>query len=254
MDKTFQNKVAIITGGGSGIGQATAKMFFERGASVIVAGRDKKVDNLAKELDPSGTRVLAIKLDLAEESQVKAMVEEAIKKFGQIDILVNSAGVSGGGKIDELSVEQWNMINRNNGLTTFLCSKYAIREMKKRKYGKVVNVASIAGRFRGMTSGLHYAYAKSGIIGFTRQLGAEVARFGINVNCLAPSQTMTPMLRSLINDDIEKQLNEKIPLGYIAKPEQQAEVILFLSSDASNYMAGATIDVNGGQFQNITTL
>ena len=245
---TFSGKVAIVTGGGSGIGKATAELLFERGASVVIAGRGEKVGVAAKNIDPSGARVLAVALDLADESQVQDMVAQTIKKFGQVDILVNTAGVSGGGNIDTTTVEQWEMINRNNGLATFLCCKYAIAEMKKRKYGKVVNVSSIAGRFRGMTSGLHYAYAKSGIIGFTRQLGAEVARFGINVNVVAPSQTMTPMLRSLINDDIEKQLNEKIPLGYIAKPEQQAEVILFLCSDASNYMAGATIDVNGGQF------
>jgi 3-oxoacyl-[acyl-carrier protein] reductase len=246
--QTFKGKVAIVTGGGSGIGKACVDLFLKRGASVVIAGRGEKIDETAKELDPSGEHVLPVKLDLTQEKEVKAMVAEVIKKFGQVDILVNSAGTSGGGKIDELTVEKWELINRNNGLATFLCCKYVIAEMKKRKYGKVVNVSSIAGRFRGMTSGLHYAYAKSGIIGFTRQLGAEVARFGINVNCLAPSQTMTPMLRSLINDDIERQLNEKIPLGYIAKPEQQAEVILFLSSDASNYMAGAIVDVNGGQF------
>jgi 3-oxoacyl-[acyl-carrier protein] reductase len=246
--QTFSGKVAIVTGGGSGIGKACAELLFKRGASVVIAGRDEKVDRVAADIDPSGARVLSIQVDLGEEEEVKKMVEETIKKFGQVDILINSAGVSAGGKIDEISLKDWEMINRNNGLATFLCCKYAIAEMKKRKYGKVVNISSIAGRFRGMTSGLHYAYAKSGIIGFTRQLGAEVARFGINVNVVAPSQTMTPMLRSLINDDIEKQLNEKIPLGYIAKPEQQAEVILFLCSDASNYMVGATVDVNGGQF------
>lgn len=246
--QTFSGKVAIITGGGSGIGKASATLFFQRGASVVIVGRDKKVDITAKELDPSGKRVLAIKLDLGEEKQVKKMVEKTIKKFGQIDILVNSAGATARGKIDKITVEQWEMINRNNGLTTFLCCKHVIAEMKKKKYGKIVNISSIAGRFRGMTSGLHYAYAKSGILGFTRQLGAEVAKFGINVNVVAPSQTMTPMLRSLINDDIEKELNKKIPIGYIAKSEQQAEVILFLSSDASNYMVGAVVDVNGGQF------
>lgn len=247
--QTFKSKVAIVTGAGSGIGKATAMLFFKRGAFVVIAGRDKKVDATAKELDPSLKRVLPVQLDLAEEAQVKKMIEQVIKKFGQVDILVNCAGVTRSGKIDEISVEEWQMINRDNGLSTFLCSKYAIAEMKKRKYGKVVNVSSIAGRFRGRTSGLHYAYAKSGILGFTRQLAAEVAPFGINVNVLAPSQTMTTMLRQYIkNDEMEKELSRHIPIGYVAKPDQQAEVILFLCSDASNYMVGATIDVNGGQF------
>jgi 3-oxoacyl-[acyl-carrier protein] reductase len=247
--QTFAGKVAIVTGGGSGIGKACANLFFQRGASVVVAGRDEKVDAVARELDPSGRRVLAVKLDLAEEGEVKAMVEKVIKKFSQIDILVNTAGITLGGNIENITVEQWEMINRNNGLSTFLCSKYAIAEMKKRKYGKIVNVSSIAGRFRGRTSGLHYAYAKSGILGFSRQLGAEVAPFGINVNTVAPSQTLTSMLRQYIkNDEMEKELSKNIPLGYVAKPEQQAEVILFLCSDAANYMAGAIVDVNGGQF------
>lgn len=247
--QTFSGKVAIVTGAGSGIGKSVANLFFKRGAKVVLAGRDEKVDISANELDPSGERVLPVKLDLAEEREVRKMVKETIDKFGQVDILVNTAGVTRGGKIDDTTVEEWGMINRDNGLSTFLCCKYAIAEMKKRKYGKVVNVSSIAGRFRGRTSGLHYAYAKSGILGFSRQLAAEVAPFGINVNTVAPSQTMTPMLRQYIKDDeMEKELSKNIPIGYVAKPEQQAEVILFLCSDASNYMVGATVDINGGQF------
>ena len=247
--QTFSGKVAIVTGAGSGIGKACATLFFKRGAFVVLAGRDEKVDAVARELDPSGKQVLAYKLDLAEENQVKKMVEDTIKKFGHVDILVNTAGVTRPGNIENTTLEEWNMVNRDNGLSTFLPCKYVIPEMKKRKYGKVVNVSSIAGRFRGRTSGLHYAYAKSGLLGFTRQLAAEVAPWGINVNVLAPSQTMTPMLRQYIkNDDMEKELATHIPIGYVAKPEQQAEVILFLCSDAANYMVGATIDVNGGQF------
>ncbi|MSR88015.1 MAG: SDR family oxidoreductase [Candidatus Zambryskibacteria bacterium] len=247
--QTFSGKVAIVTGGGSGIGRACATLFFKRGASVVIAGRDKKVKEAAEEIDPTGKRVLSVELDLAEEEQVKKMVEEVVNKFGRVDILVNCAGVTRSGKIDEITVEEWQMINRDNGLSTFLSCKYAIAEMKKRKYGKVVNVSSIAGRFRGRTSGLHYAYAKSGILGFTRQLAAESAPFGINVNVVAPSQTMTTMLRQYIkNDEMEMELAKHIPIGSVAKPEQQAEVILFLCSDASNYMVGATVDVNGGQF------
>ena len=113
--------------------------------------------------------------------------------------------------------------------------------------GKIVNVSSIAGRFRGRTSGLHYAYSKSGILGFTRQLAAEVGKWKINVNCLCPSQTMTEMLKKLITPEIEEELNKTIPLGRIALPEEQAKVILFLASDDSSYIQGALIDSNGGQ-------
>jgi len=247
--QTFSGKVAIVTGGGSGIGKACTTLFFQRGASVVIAGRDEKVDATAKELDPTLKRVLPVQLDLAEESQVKKMMSDTVKKFGQIDILVNAAGEVAVGKIDEITVEQWERINRNNGLNTFLCCKHVIVEMKKKKYGKIVNVSSITGRSRGMTSDLSYAYAKAGLISFTRQLAVEVIKFGINVNAVAPSQTLTPMLRSFPNfENIEKQLKEKIPIGYIAKPEQQAEVILFLVSDVADYMVGSIVDVNGGQF------
>ena len=140
------------------------------------------------------------------------------------------------------------MINDNNGLNTFLCCKYFSKSMKKSKKGKIVNVSSIAGRFRGRTSGLHYAYAKSGLIGFTRQLGAELAKWNINVNCFCPSQTMTDMLKSLITPAIKKELEKTIPIRRIATPQEQADVILFLVSEMSNYVAGAAIDSNGGQF------
>lgn len=248
MNLDFTNKVVMITGAGSGIGHVSAELFYKLGAKVVLVGRSDKVLNVQKELDPKTTRSLAIMADLTKEEDVKRMVTETIAKYGQIDVLVNSAGKSGGGNIDQLTLEQWQDIHNNNGTQTFLCCKYAIEEMKKRKYGKVINVSSIAGRFRGMTSGLHYAYSKAGLIGFTRQLGAEVAPWNINVNVLCPSQTMTPMLQALINPEIEKELNNKIPLRRIADPIEQANVIAFLASDMASYIAGAAIDVNGGQF------
>lgn len=244
----FKNKVAIITGAGSGIGEATAKVLHNRGASVVLVGRSDNVSVLAKNLDNTENHAMAIIADLTEEDTVMSMVQTVVKKYNKIDILVNTAGVTGPGNIDACTLEQWEYIHKNNGTSTFLCCKYVIPHMKKRRYGKIVNVSSIAGRFRGMTSGLHYAYTKSGLLGFTRQLGAEVAPWQINVNCLCPSQTMTPMLKALLTPEIENKLNEIIPLKRIASPMEQALIIAFLVSDESSYIAAAMIDSNGAQF------
>ena len=192
--------------------------------------------------------VISYVCDLSNESSVENLYKKIIKKFKKVDILVNSAGVTASGDIDNISSKGWQDINDNNGLNTFLCCKYFSKSMKKNKKGKIVNVSSIAGRFRGRTSGLHYAYAKSGLIGFTRQLGAELAKWNINVNCFCPSQTMTDMLKSLITPKIKKELEKTIPIKRIATPQEQADVILFLVSEMSNYVAGAAIDSNGGQF------
>ena len=144
-----------------------------------------------------------------------------MKKYKKIDILINSAGVTASGNIENTSSEDWQMINDNNGLNTFLCCKYFSKSMKK---------------------------TKSGLIGFTRQLGAELAKWNINVNCFCPSQTMTSMLKSLITPAIKKELEKTIPIRRIATPQEQADVILFLVSEMSDYVAGAAIDSNGGQF------
>ena len=242
----FKNQVAIVTGAGSGIGKEVCKKLSELGASIVMVGRSNKVKNLEKIINKKN--IVSYKCDLTDEIAVAKLYKFSIKKFKKVDILINSAGITSSGKIDQISVKEWRRIDDNNGLNTFLCCKYFSKIMKKKRRGKIVNVSSIAGRFRGRTSGLHYAYAKSGIIGFTRQLGAELAKWNINVNCFCPSQTMTEMLKSLINSKIKKELEQTIPLKRIATPQEQADVILFLASDMSKYMAGAIIDSNGGQF------
>ncbi len=242
----FKKKVAVITGAGSGIGKEVSKKLSNLGCSVILVGRSNKVKILEKKINKKN--VISYQCDLSQEQIVKELYEKIIKKFKKVDILINSAGVTAPGNIDNTTVQDWQMINDNNGLNTFLCCKYFSKNMKKKRKGKIVNVSSIAGRFRGRTSGLHYAYAKSGLIGFTRQLGAELAKWNINVNCFCPSQTMTEMLKSLINPEIKKELENTIPIQRIATPQEQANVILFLVSELSNYVAGAAIDSNGGQF------
>ena len=242
----FKGKVSVVTGAGSGIGKEVSIKLSDLGSTVILIGRSKKVTDLEKKIKKKN--VARYICDLSDEQSVKNLYKKIIKKYKKIDILINSAGVTASGNIDNTTSEDWQMINDNNGLNTFLCCKYFSKNMKKNKRGKIVNISSIAGRFRGRTSGLHYAYAKSGLIGFTRQLGAELAKWNINVNCFCPSQTMTSMLKSLITPAIKKELEQTIPLRRIATPQEQANVILFLVSEMSDYIAGAAIDSNGGQF------
>ena len=242
----FKGKVSVVTGAGSGIGKEVSIKLSELGSTVILIGRSKKVTDLEKKIKKRN--VASYICDLSDEQSVKNLYKKIIKKYKKIDILINSAGVTASGNIDNTTSDDWQMINDNNGLNTFLCCKYFSKSMKKNKRGKIVNISSIAGRFRGRTSGLHYAYAKSGLIGFTRQLGAELAKWNINVNCFCPSQTMTSMLKSLITPAIKKELEQTIPLRRIATPQEQANVILFLVSEMSDYIAGAAIDSNGGQF------
>jgi len=242
----FKGKVSVVTGAGSGIGKEVSIKLSDLGSTVILIGRSKKVTDLEKKIKKKN--VASYICDLSDEQSVKNLYKKIIKKYKKIDILINSAGVTASGNIDNTTSEDWQMINDNNGLNTFLCCKYFSKNMKKNKRGKIVNISSIAGRFRGRTSGLHYAYAKSGLIGFTRQLGAELAKWNINVNCFCPSQTMTSMLKSLITPAIKKELEQTIPLRRIATPQEQANVILFLVSEMSDYIAGAAIDSNGGQF------
>lgn len=250
MKNRFFNKNAVVTGAGSGIGKEVAIKLLEGGASVCLVGRSKKIESVYKKINLKYKKKTFYYIaDLAEETDVANLSKYVSKIFKKkIDILINCAGITGPGNISNLSLDEWQKIHNNNGTNTFLTCKYFIPFMKKKNYGKIVNVSSIAGRFRGRTSGLHYAYSKSGIIGFTRQLGAEVAPWGINVNCFCPSQTMTTMLKSLINKKIKKELENTIPLKRIAEPSEQANVILFLVSDESSYIAASIVDSNGGQF------
>jgi len=245
----FKNKIAIITGGGSGIGLATAQSFAREGANVVICGRSKKVIQAAKRIKKNYSKqhIIYFILDVSSETQVINLTSNIYRQFGRIDILVNCAGVCDSGKIESISLEQWNYMLKNNLTNSFLCSKHVLPYMKKKKYGKIINVSSIAGRFRSKLAGIHYTCSKAALIAFTKQLAYEVAAYKINVNAICPSQTMTAMLKKFLSPKRKKALEGSIPLGYIALPKQQAAVILFLASDDSNYMTGSVVDVNGGQ-------
>lgn len=242
----LKGKVAIVTGASKGVGKVAGEKFSHMGATTVFVSRSGS-DETVKKLLSQNYSAISYKCDVSSEKQVRDMIAEIIEKLSKIDILVNNAAITQNKKIEEISLEEWNSVISTNITSQFLTCKYCIPIMKKRKYGKIINVSSIAGRFRSAMSGIHYVTSKAAVIGFTRQLAYELAPFNINVNTICPGQTYTPMLIKNLTKESEEILKKSIPLGYIASPEQQANVILFLASDEANYMTGAIIDVNGGQ-------
>lgn len=242
----FQNKTVVVTGAGRGLGCVTASLFLEAGANVVYLSRTFYPD-VQNETKAYGNKALFIRVDVSDKSQVQRAISQAVKKFKTVDILINNAGIAKKGKIEEVAVRDWDEVMAVNVRSQFLCIQACLPFMKKMKYGKIVNVSSIAGRDKSILLGAAYSTSKAAIIGLTRHVASEVAAFGINVNCVCPGQHETPMLDNVLTESMKKVLLKRIPLGYIAQAEQIAEVILFLSSERASYMTAAIVDVNGGQ-------
>ena len=243
----FNEKVAIITGASSGIGQAVAETIASYGAHTVFISR-RGAEKIVAELNSRGKSALSIPCDVSDELQVKDAIAKVFQNYGHIDILINNAAINQIAKIEDISLEDWNKVMATNLTSQFLCCKHVVPIMKQQKSGKIINVSSIAGHFRSKISGIHYVTSKAGSIGFTRQLAYELAPFQINVNVVCPSQTYTPMLAATLPPVEEQKLIDSIPLGRIASMDEQVNVILFLASQLSSYITGAVVDVNGGQF------
>ena len=243
----YKNKNVLITGGAKGIGLDTALQFLKFGANVSILSKTyyKELEVLFK---PYKDRVEFYQIDVTDSSSVKQSIFEIIKSKNKIDILVNNASIAVEGTLDKLDENDWDKVMDTNVKSYFLCTKEVINGMIKRKYGKIINVSSIAGRDKSILLGAAYSTSKAAVIGFTRHVASEVGKFGINVNCICPSQTYTPMLKEIFkkNQGLEDIVKNRNPLGYIADPKQISSVILFLASDESNYINGSIVDINGG--------
>jgi 3-oxoacyl-[acyl-carrier protein] reductase len=256
MSGELEGKVAIITGGVRGIGRATGYAFAQEGAEVAIFGRDPEDSPAAKELLKSlevfKKRCLYKKADVTKMEEVRLAVEETIKVFGKVDILVNNAGGSiiAPVPLEDLQEEDWDRVVEVNLKGTYICTHLVIRHMKKQKSGKIINIASRAGRAPSVIAPLPYVCAKAGQIHFTRQVALEAAPYGINVNCIAPGTIFVDRVKKIFEErfdvDERRRRLESIPLGRAGKPEEVASLVLYLTSDQSNYITGATIDVNGG--------
>lgn len=244
---SLTGRVAIVTGAGRGIGKAIALGLADAGADVVVAARTASdIEATAGEITAKGRKALAVPTDVRQSDQVDNLVDKAVAQFGTIDILVNNAGGYFVASTTELSEGGWDAIIRENLKSVFLCSKAAAKVMMGQKKGNIINVASVVG-FRAYSSNAAYGAAKAGIINFTKTLAVDLAPYNIRVNAIAPGFIATPgSLQLLEVDKGLKAMVDRIPLGRLGQPEEVAQGIVYLASDASSYVTGQTLLVDGG--------
>jgi len=228
------------------LGQGIAEEFFKEGALLALFDiRYDLVENLAKKLDSSGERVLAIKADVTDEMMIKDAMAKVFNKFGKIDILVNNAGISLHKPTKEMLVEDFNQVININLNGPFICSKSVISYMEKQKRGKIVNIASIGGRTGRPGVGVNYAASKAGVIGLTQTLARELGPSGIYVNSICPGPILTEQTKQY-SADVFASWNAGRAVKKDGLPQDVADAAVFLSSNKSDWITGATLDVNGG--------
>jgi NAD(P)-dependent dehydrogenase (short-subunit alcohol dehydrogenase family) len=245
----LNNKVALITGGASGIGQATAVLFAKKGAKVVIADIDIDVKGrkLIEILKKKGRDrdIVFIKADISKESSVVNMVEETVRIYGQIDILFNNAGIYQDNSLNTLSSQQWNKIIDTNLKSAFLCSKYTTPYMKRMKSGCIINISSTSA-LRGEEEASAYCASKGGIISLTKAMARELIKYNIRVNCIIAGPIDTPSLRREMGVDERIELIKQIPLKRLGRPIDIAYGALFLSMDTSSYITGTSLIIDGG--------
>jgi 3-oxoacyl-[acyl-carrier protein] reductase len=245
--KMIENKVAIVTGGSRGIGEAIALKFAENGAHVAFSyvSSDEKAKVLEEKLQSFGVKAKAYKSNAADFSDCEKMVNEVIKEFGTVDILVNNAGISKDNLLLRMTAEQWDEVIATNLKSVFNMTKQVIRPMMKSRKGSIINMSSIIG-IRGNAGQSSYAASKAGIIGFTKSIAAELGSRNIRCNAIAPGFVETDMTHYLKEGEAAKSFLEKIPLNKFGSADEIANVALFLAGDMSSYVTGQVISVCGG--------
>ncbi len=251
----LNDRVAIITGGGSGIGKATALLFAAEGAKVVVVDMDAAAgQQVVSEIGENGGDAFFVQADLTREAEVKRTVEEAVQHFGALHILFNNAGTSGRGRdreIENLAQEDWDHVMAINLTGVYLCSKHAVPEIKRSGGGAIVSTASMAGLIALPTHA--YVASKAGVIQLTRSMAQEFGKDGIRVNAVAPGYIDTPMLRhtregvpAAESDARLAGFGEQAPMGRVGRPEEIASAVLFLASEEASFVTGHTLVVDGG--------
>src|SRR6476659_241274 len=247
----LKGKVALVTGASSGIGRATAEMLAANGARVAINFHRNHTgaEGARTQITGAGGSAIVVQADVTRAREVQSLVEQTVAEFGPIDILVNNAGsLVERLRILELTEERWDEVIDLNLKSAFLCCRAVAGSMMDRKTGAIVNVSSIAGRNGGALGSIHYSTAKGGVITFTKGLAKELGAFGVRVNAVSPGVIDTPYHEQFSSPEMMKTYAGMIPLGRVGTPAEVGNVICFLASDAAGYLAGETIEINGGMF------
>jgi 3-oxoacyl-[acyl-carrier protein] reductase len=246
MNTGLDGKFALVTGGSRGIGEGVALSLASAGCHVLInyeKSADRAMD-LVERIKGMGRRAFAVKADVSSEKEVQAMKEMAQDRFGHIDVLVNNAGIHQHLKFWELGLEDWNRVIAVNLTGPFLCTKAFVEPMKKRQWGRIVNISSIIGLI-GTDHEVHYAASKAGLLGLTKAMALELADYNITVNAIAPGWIDTDMTRDMTQEEKDEAMKH-IPLKSVGTAEDIANAVVYLCSKSADYLTGTTLHVNGG--------
>ncbi|MBU1876981.1 SDR family oxidoreductase [Patescibacteria group bacterium] len=246
----MENKVAIITGARRGMGKADALLLAKEGAKVVVSDISlEDCQAVVDEIEKEGGEAIAVKCDVSQKQEVDNLFQKTVEKFGQIDILVNNAGIAEFKPFLEMTEEEWDRTLDINLKGYFLCAQAAAKEMAKQKSGVIINIASVAmGQVGvGFPNIVHYCASKGGIAAMTEAMALELAPYNIRVNAIAPGMIETPMIDSIKQDPKAMDgMLARVPLGRLGKPEEIADLVVFLASDKSSYITGSIVVIDGG--------
>ncbi|MBI5327823.1 MAG: 3-oxoacyl-[acyl-carrier-protein] reductase [Deltaproteobacteria bacterium] len=243
----LKDKVALVTGAAQGIGKAIALRLASSGADLVIVDMNlEKAQETAKEVENLGRRAIALKTNVANLQEAEAMVDETVAKLGAIHILVNNAGITRDALILRMKEEDWDAVIDVNLKGVFNCTKAAVKYMAKQRYGRIVNIASIVGEM-GNAGQANYSASKAAVIALAKTVAREFASRNITCNAIAPGFIETAMTQAL-SSKVREELAKQIPLARLGMPEDVAEGVLFLVSDAANYITGQVLNINGGMY------
>jgi NAD(P)-dependent dehydrogenase (short-subunit alcohol dehydrogenase family) len=246
-DQELTGKVAIVTGAGAGIGAGIAAILADAGAAVVVADIDGEgAASTARRIEKRGGRAITVTADVRDAREIDALVRQTVTDLGGVDILVNNAGIATTELVEDLDEEKWRGVLDVNLTGPFLCCKAVLPLMRRKGWGRIVNVASVAAKRISFTGAASYTASKAGLLGFTRHLAYEVAPHGINVNAICPGPTMTPMYERNADEQTRRERIALVPKGRWLTPEDHGRVTVFLCSEAADALCGLAIDVDGG--------